>query len=123
MTALWPQGLPQYVLREGFAETPHWPLHAFQPEDGPPQHMPMTTVDLRSLQCGMVMRAHHLELFEDFLFHDLGKASLPFIGPHPRTRASWQLMFMNSPTPFRIVVRTGIEWTVTFTLMALGSAD
>lgn len=119
MTATWPAGLPQYVLRDGHEEAPYLPRASAEPDAGPPIGIRLGTVDMEELACGLWLTGAQLSILKSFVFSDLAGGVLPFDGPHPRTRDTVMLWFIDKPKPYRARPKGGDNWIASFTLRAL----
>lgn len=119
MTAIWPSSLPQYVLRDGWTETPLMPRASFDTDVGSPIERPRGTYQMSEMPCVMMMTAPQLDLFEDFVQNDLGRGNLPYYGFHPRKQTQALLKIIgDKPYSLRSI---GLQFEVSFTLRALGS--
>ena len=118
MTAFWPASLPQYVLQDGWSETPLMPRASFETDVGSPIERPRGTYRMSEMPCVMQMTAAQLDLFEDFVQNDLGRGSLAYYGFHPRKQTQ-ALLKITGDKPYSIT-SIGAHFEVSFTLRALG---
>lgn len=119
MTAVWPNSLPQYVRRDSYGEEARMPNVEFAADTGPPIERPKGTVRLNDISAGVIMSTEQLATFEEFVFTDLGQATLDFFFPHPRRKQQVKVRFKGRP-PYRVGFYAVGEWDVRFVLTEIG---
>lgn len=113
---VWPSSLPEYVQRAGYSESPAMPKASFAADAGPPLERPKGTMRMTTLSCSMRMTAQQLETFEQFVYRDLARGTLPVQMPHPRTREQVKARFTGDK-PYRIAPTGGNTWIVSFDIL------
>lgn len=86
MPTSWPTTLPQYVLQDGYRETPHDQIIRSQPDAGGAKARRRFTAKFIKQNWTLQVTAAQLQIFEDFYFDTLKGGALTFNAPHPRTR-------------------------------------
>lgn len=84
MVAVWPETLPQKLLRQGNSEALGDGLIETQPDQGPPQTRRRFTAVVRPLTGAMNMSGAQIAALIVFREVDLIGGALPFLFPAPR---------------------------------------
>lgn len=119
MTASWPSTLPDAPLFDGYSEQPRMARATFESDVGPPIQRPRGTIRLNEIGCAMVMTSEQLGTFEDFVFADLGQATLPFLIDHPRLEDEVKVRLIGEP-PYSTDLLAPGYWRVSFTMLVIG---
>lgn len=90
---VWPNTLPQYVERSGYAEKPGDNTIETPVDAGPAKVRRRFTADVRRFTVALKMSAAQCDTFEAFWRDDLLQGALPFDWVHPRTRAATTYLF------------------------------
>lgn len=111
--ATWPTGIPDYVLQNGYTESPPNNIIRTQMDKGPAKIRRRTTANVRPISAMMELTAEQVEIFDSFFVDDCKDGSLRFEWNHPRTGAPVEFRFVGQPeyTPIG-----GDTWIVRFNL-------
>lgn len=95
---VWPPGLPQDVLVEGYDEQMPNVVIRTQMDAGPPKVRRRYTAGIRTLSFSIDLSRDQAGLFDAFFNDTLKGGSLAFKWVHPRTRAVCRLRFTQPPS-------------------------
>jgi len=119
MIARWPASLPDFVLVEGFSETPRMPKVAFQPDTGPAIERRKGTMRLHEIPVQTIMTDEQVETLEHFIETELAGATQPFLTKHPRTEEAVKVK-IEGDRPYQLTSYTPETWKVAMTLLVIG---
>ncbi|MGE0699043.1 MAG: hypothetical protein AB7O57_08100 [Hyphomicrobiaceae bacterium] len=91
--AVWPSTLPEYVIEQGYQETPVPGTVEHEMETGHTQIRPRFTARVVRIQCQIEMDMEQLDTFETFFESTLARGSLPFEWVHPLKRTPMNFIF------------------------------
>ncbi len=112
---VWPVGLPQIPLRDGYKE--HEPnLIKRSPMDaGPAKQRPRFTQGIRPFILQVEMDTEQVAIFETFYADTLRDGTIPFTWKHPRTQVNTDFRFV-AGQPQKIRNATARNWRVVMAL-------
>jgi hypothetical protein len=96
--ATWPASLPQFVLTEGFEESPPDVLLRTEMDAGPAKVRRRFTAGVRPLKAVIVCSSAQVTTLETFFAAALASGALPFDWVHPRTQAATSFRFVRPPS-------------------------
>ena len=85
---VWPVGLPQIPLRDGYAETEPNVIKRTDMDEGPAKQRPRFTVGIRPFLVQLEMDIDQVAIFQTFYETTLKDGALPFTWKHPRTQVN-----------------------------------
>mgnify|MGYP000884912405 FL=1 len=85
---IWPVGLPQIPLRDGYVETEPNVIKRTDMDEGPAKQRPRFTVGIRPFLVQLEMDLDQVAIFETFYEDTLKDGTLPFTWKHPRTQVN-----------------------------------
>lgn len=97
--AIWPELLPQKLLREGNSEGLGDGLIETQPDQGPPISRPRSTAVTRPLAGAINCSGAQLDALIAFYNVELAMGALPFTFPAPRGGGSLLVKFLKGSQP------------------------
>lgn len=112
---VWPTGLPQRPLLDGYKEVPPKTSISTQMDVGPPKRRKRTTAGTRRFSVTYMMTKNEVDtLFDPFYLNTTEMGVLPFDIPHPRTGNVVEANIDDEP---QYAVRSPGQFEVTFTLV------
>ncbi len=96
--AVWPAGLPQYVLASGYTEAA--PNNTIRTEMavGPAKVRRRSTAAVRTISCQLRLTYAQRAVLDGFYLTDTASGSVPFNWVHPATRAAVTMRFVEPPS-------------------------
>lgn len=117
MTSIvWPPGLPDDVLVEGYKEGLPKVTVRTQMDAGPPKVRRRQTAAVATLSFSLDLTREQVALLTEFHGTTLRGGSLSFEWRHPRTRAVCQMRFIDPPDPRPL---SGRHWVAACTVEVL----
>jgi len=101
MAAVWPGGLPQIPLMDGYEEGQSNHILATQMDAGPAKYRRRYRASIRNFSLSLMLTSAQLTTFDTFFESTLEGGALPFDWVHPRTQAV---------KTFRFVAGQEIKW-------------
>lgn len=115
MTAIvWPAGLPEYVLTDGYDEQGPINVTRTKVDVGPAKSRRRSTVAEEPIAIKVAMTDDQLLIFEDFVKVDLMSGALSFEWMHPRKRTAvtMRIQVGDNKPPYRIAHIGGDQYHV-----------
>lgn len=116
MTASWPATVPDKVRRDGYEFTPANELLESEMERGHKlRRIASGTPEIH--KCRIRVSWAQLQAFTDWLNVTLAGGSLPFLFPHPITRAQKTCQFIpDQGVPYKASPQPGRHWFLDFSI-------
>ena len=111
---VWPVGLPQLVLRDGYAETEPDVIRRTEMDEGPAKQRPRFTVGIRPFLVQIEVDVDQVATFQTFYEDTLKDGTIPFSWKHPRTQVNTDFRFVGQPQKMR--VQGARNWRITMAL-------
>lgn len=111
---VWPVGLPQLVLRDGYAETEPDVIRRTEMDEGPAKQRPRFTVGIRPFLVQIEVDVDQVAIFQTFYEDTLKDGTIPFSWKHPRTQVNTDFRFIGQPQKMR--VQGARNWRITMAL-------
>lgn len=111
---VWPVGLPQLVLRDGYAETEPDVIRRTEMDEGPAKQRPRFTVGIRPFLVQVELDVDQVAIFQTFYEDTLKDGTIPFSWKHPRTQVNTDFRFIGQPQKMR--VQGARNWRITMAL-------
>lgn len=111
---VWPVGLPQLVLRDGYAETEPDVIRRTEMDEGPAKQRPRFTVGIRPFLVQIEVDVDQVAIFQTFYEDTLEDGTIPFSWKHPRTQVNTDFRFVGQPQKMR--VQGARNWRITMAL-------
>jgi len=110
---IWPAGLPDKPLQDGYSERLPSVLIRTNMDKGPAKVRRRFTANVRPITCKLILTRAQLSTFEYFYHVDCADGSLRFNWNNPITEVAYEFRFVGEPT---IEPVNGADWMVTFNL-------
>lgn len=94
---VWPVGLPQIPLREGYSESEPDVIKRTDMDEGPAKQRPRFTVGIRPFRVQVEMDLDQVATFQTFYEDTLKDGTIPFTWKHPRTQVNTDFRFVGQP--------------------------
>ena len=111
---VWPVGLPQIPLRDGYAETEPDVIRRTEMDEGPAKQRPRFTVGIRPFLVQIEVDVDQVTTFQTFYEDTLKDGTIPFSWKHPRTQVNTDFRFIGQPQKMR--VQGARNWRITMAL-------
>lgn len=111
---VWPVGLPQLVLRDGYAETEPDVIRRTEMDEGPAKQRPRFTVGIRPFLVQIEVDVDQVATFQTFYEDTLKDGTIPFSWKHPRTQVNTDFRFVGQPQKMRM--QGARNWRITMAL-------
>jgi hypothetical protein len=111
--ATWPPSLPDYVLIDGYSESPPANTIRTEMDVGPAKMRRRSTAAPRPFSITQFMNTTQLATFDTFFNTTLNSGSERFDWVHPRTQAAVEFRFVEQPNYEAI---GGTSWHVSYNL-------
>lgn len=111
---VWPVGLPQIPLQDGYAETEPDVIRRTEMDEGPAKQRPRFTVGIRPFLVQVELDVDQVVIFQTFYDDTLKDGTIPFSWKHPRTQVNTDFRFVGQPQKMR--VQGARNWRITMAL-------
>ena len=98
---VWPVGLPQIPLREGYSEEEPDVIKRTEMDEGPAKQRPRFTDGIRPFLVQVEVDVEQVTIFETFYSDTLRDGTIPFTWKHPRTQVNTDFRFVGQPQKIR----------------------
>ncbi len=115
---VWPVGLPQIPLQEGYVETEPNVVKRTDMDEGPAKQRPRFTRGIRPFHVQVEMEVDQVATFDTFYSETLKDGTLPFAWKHPRTQVNTNFRFVGGqPQKIRNVEARNYRVTMALEVM------
>jgi hypothetical protein len=113
-----PEGLPSFILRDGYDESLISKKVSFETESGPAMERLQSTTVTSLFSVQWLFDEDQLSLFEEFVIRDLSLGSKVFVMKHPRKAEFAKFRFQGN-TPYKLKNIGWKYWVVSAELLGL----
>lgn len=114
---VWPVGLPQIPLREGYSESEPDVIKRTDMDEGPAKQRPKFTVGIRPFVLPLELETDQVDILKTFYASTLKDGTLPFAWKHPRSQTAMAFEFMGVPPSFAPVGGRNFRTTLLLKVM------